>query len=105
MTDEGDLDLSQNKFSSSISSDISNLTSLRSLYLSELALTGEIPIDAMKSLSGLRAISVASATSMTGPLFELLPFWPLMSDIDMHTSGMTGTIPTTIGGNTELESV
>lgn len=105
MTDEGELDLSQNQFSSSISSDISKLSSLRSLYLSDLALTGEIPIDAMKSLSELRAISVASATSMTGPLLELLPFWPLLQSIDMHTSGMTGTIPTTIGGNTELRSM
>ena len=105
MTDEGDLDLSQNKFSSSISSDISNLPSLRSLYLSELALTGEIPMDAMKSLSGLRAISVASTTSMTGALLELLPFWPLLESIDMHTSGMTGTLPTTIGENTELRSM
>ena len=97
------LNLSQNKFSSSISSDISKLSSLRSLFLAELLLTGEIPVDAMKSLSSLEQIVITSATKLRGPLFEQIGNWPNLKVFDIHGSRFTGSIPTTIGEITNLE--
>ena len=97
------LDLSRNEFSSSISSDISKLTSIKILNLSELSLTGQFPVDAMKSLSTLEHIAIAQATKMSGPLLELSESWPNLKLFDIYRSKFTGTIPTTIGTNTKLE--
>jgi len=97
------LDLSGNEFSSTISSDISKLTNLRILHLNELSLTGQLPVDAMKSVSTLKELAISHATKMSGPLLELSDSWPNITSLDIYRSSFTGTIPTTIGVNTKLE--
>ncbi|VEU33967.1 unnamed protein product [Pseudo-nitzschia multistriata] len=97
------VDMRNNGFLSTISSDISKLTNLKALYLGELFLTGEVPTDAMKSLSSLEEISISHATEMTGPLLEFSEHWPNLTYFDILRSTFTGTIPTTIGTNTNLK--
>jgi hypothetical protein len=99
------LGLSANEISSTISPDISKLTDLRELHLSDLSLTGEIPADAMKSLSNLEDISFSFASKMSGPLLEFMEHWPNLKHFNIYNSFFTGTIPTTIGMNTGLETL
>ena len=73
------------------------------LHLNQLSLTGELPLDAMKSLSSLEDISIAHATKVNGPILEFFESWPNLTSIDIYRSNFTGTIPTTIGINTKLE--
>mmetsp|Transcript_16575 Transcript_16575/g.38299 ORF Transcript_16575/g.38299 Transcript_16575/m.38299 type:complete len:567 (+) Transcript_16575:117-1817(+) len=103
LTNLHSLDLSGNDFSSTISSDISKLTNLRRLHLNELSLTGELPVDAMKSLSNLEQLAMTHATRMNGPLLEYSISWPNLTSIDIYQSHFSGTIPTTVGVNTKLE--
>lgn len=97
--------MSANEISSTISPDISKLTDLRELHLSDLSLTGEIPADAMKSLSNLEDISFSFASKMSGPLLEFMEHWPNLKHFNIYNSFFTGTIPTTIGMNTGLETL
>lgn len=101
MTDLETLDLSANFFSSSISSDISNLTKLKSLYLNELSLTGSLP-ESLKLVSTLETLQIFHGTQMKGPILNFLEYWPNLYHIDLYQSSFTGTIPTSIGINTNL---
>ena len=95
--------MSKNEFSSSLSSEISRLSNLKILHLAELSLTGQIPVDAMKQLTSLEQIVITYATKMKGPLLELSEHWPNLNVVDIYMSGFDGSIPTTIGQNTNLE--
>ena len=101
--DKGFVDLSQNAFDSSISPDISKLSNLMGLYLSDLSLTGEIPIDDMKALTWLQFLTINSAPYLRGPILELLESLKYLKILDIQSSGFTGTIPTSIGENTFLQ--
>eukprot|EP00536_Pseudo-nitzschia_multiseries_P009963 jgi/Psemu1/202069/e_gw1.290.19.1 len=103
LTNLGSLMLSSNEFHSTISSDISKLTNLKKLYLGELFLTGQFPVDAMKSLSSLEHLAVSDATEVSGPLLEYSSHWPNLTYFDIYESMFTGTIPTTIGTNSKLQ--
>jgi len=95
------LDLGVNEFTSTISSDISKLTNIETLHLSELSLTGQFP-DSIKSLTSLKHLLITHAQQMSGPLLEFVKYWPNLELFDIYQSGFTGTIPTTIGMNTKL---
>jgi hypothetical protein len=97
------LDLSKNDFISTISPEISKLTNIKILHLAELDLTGQVPVDAMKSLSTLEQLVITSATGLRGPLVELTESWPNLTVLDLYQSEFTGTIPASIGKNTKLE--
>eukprot|EP00537_Pseudo-nitzschia_pungens_P010249 CAMPEP_0172388326 /NCGR_PEP_ID=MMETSP1061-20121228/5454_1 /TAXON_ID=37318 /ORGANISM="Pseudo-nitzschia pungens, Strain cf. pungens" /LENGTH=547 /DNA_ID=CAMNT_0013118197 /DNA_START=24 /DNA_END=1667 /DNA_ORIENTATION=+ len=105
LTNLASLILSKNEFYSTISPDIAKLTNLKALHLTELQLTGQLPADAMKSMSTLEHILFADSTKLSGPILEFSAHWPNLTVLDLYQSSFTGTIPATIGTNTKLEAI
>ncbi|MGK3760287.1 MAG: hypothetical protein ACI8RD_012604 [Bacillariaceae sp.] len=95
------LDLSRNDFTSTISSDISNLSNLRSLFFNELSLTGTMP-ESLKLVTNLEDVSLWH-NEMSGNILDLTKYWPNLHIMDIYQTSFTGTLPTSIGMNTNLK--
>jgi hypothetical protein len=95
------LDLSRNDFTSTISSDISKLSNLKSLIFNELSLTGAVP-ESLKLVTTLEDVSLWHADKMTGNILDLMQYWPDLQMMDIYQTSFTGTLPTSIGMNTNL---
>ena len=95
------LDLSRNDFTSTISSDISNLSNLKTLILNELSLTGTVP-ESLRLVTTLEDVSLWHADKLTGNILDFLQYWPSLRIMDIFQTSFTGTLPTSIGMNTNL---
>jgi hypothetical protein len=96
------LDLSANGFTSTLSSEMANLSNLKFLGLDQLVgLSGTLP-DSFKSLSRLQEFYLRN-TQISGKFFEIATHWSDLKNLDLSQTQITGTIPTTIGLFSNME--
>jgi Leucine-rich repeat (LRR) protein len=99
------LDVSLNDLKFSLSNDIGRLTSLTRINLSGQPIGGGLPSH-LDRLRSMETIDI-SLTQVSGPIFDFLPYWPKLVDLFLQgSSGITGTIPSTIAqSNPELQAL
>ncbi|PQM35909.1 putative inactive leucine-rich repeat receptor-like protein kinase [Prunus yedoensis var. nudiflora] len=89
------LDLSENRFSGTISPSFGNLSELMQLKLSHNELSGPIP----KQLSScMKLVSLdLSHNRLTGPIPTSLSDMPVLGDLDLSENDISGEIPRNLG--------
>jgi hypothetical protein len=96
------LKLDSNYFVEEIPSDIGRLSNLSVLNLDNNAdLTGTVP-SSLAKLTKLRLLSLSS-TEVTGPgVIDQLLSWPLLEELILHNSFLSGTLPVDMSPLTNL---
>jgi Leucine-rich repeat (LRR) protein len=95
------LDLSQNPFTGSIPTELGNLTSLTYIDLSNNSLTGSIPTE-LGNLSNLEHLSLYG-NQLTGSIPRELGNLTNLSDLNLYYNQLTGSIPSELGNLSNLE--
>ena len=95
-----ELDLSGNKLSGPIPSELGDLSSLTTLSLHTNDLTGALPL-ALGSLSNLRYLYL-HANNLTGPVPPALGNLSNLMTLSLHTNGLTGALPSALGSLSNL---
>ena len=95
-----ELDLSGNKLSGTIPSELGDMSSLTTLSLHSNDLTGALSL-ALGSLSNLRYLYL-HANNLTGPVPPALGNLSNLMTLSLHTNGLTGALPLALGSLSNL---
>lgn len=98
-----ELDLSDNKISGSIPSELGNLTTLTNLNLSSNNLAGSVPAS-IGNLTNLTNLNLGG-NSLTGAIPAELGNLTNLTCLDLGSNNLTGTIPNELGKLGNLESL
>jgi hypothetical protein len=97
------LDLSNNTSTSSIPVSLASLSNLEGLYLAEMGLTGSIPTQ-LGNLSNLKYLHL-SDNALTGSIPSSLGSLSLLEELLLNVNQLTGAIPGSLGSLNNLTTI